>query len=96
MNPALVPVYTESMRLCGNWLAESCLESPGVILEKYLERVKSLPVCCRERASCSYDTRGSAIIQYYRQRSEIVDDCRNVIKDSFKNFSQAIGPVSRI
>uniref|UniRef100_A0A8C5CP29 non-specific serine/threonine protein kinase n=1 Tax=Gadus morhua TaxID=8049 RepID=A0A8C5CP29_GADMO len=38
MNPALVPVYTESMRLCGNWLAESCLESPGVILEKYLER----------------------------------------------------------
>ncbi|XP_020498541.2 serine-protein kinase ATM [Labrus bergylta] len=38
MNPALVPVYTESLRLCGNWLAETCLESPGVILEKYLER----------------------------------------------------------
>uniref|UniRef100_A0A8C8F0Z6 non-specific serine/threonine protein kinase n=1 Tax=Oncorhynchus tshawytscha TaxID=74940 RepID=A0A8C8F0Z6_ONCTS len=28
------------LRLCGNWLAETCLESPGVILEKYLERVK--------------------------------------------------------
>ncbi|XP_041660775.1 serine-protein kinase ATM isoform X2 [Cheilinus undulatus] len=38
MNPALVPVYTECLRLCGNWLAETCLESPGVILEKYLER----------------------------------------------------------
>ncbi|KAK7882898.1 hypothetical protein WMY93_029072 [Mugilogobius chulae] len=37
-NPALVPVYTECLRLCGNWLAETCLESPGVILEKYLER----------------------------------------------------------
>ncbi|KAK0156293.1 Serine-protein kinase ATM [Merluccius polli] len=37
-NPALVPIYTESMRLCGNWLAETCLESPGVILENYLER----------------------------------------------------------
>ncbi|KAM7399540.1 hypothetical protein PAMP_018806 [Pampus punctatissimus] len=37
-NPALVPVYTECLRLCGNWLADSCLESPGVILEKYLER----------------------------------------------------------
>uniref|UniRef100_A0A3P8UQX8 non-specific serine/threonine protein kinase n=1 Tax=Cynoglossus semilaevis TaxID=244447 RepID=A0A3P8UQX8_CYNSE len=37
-NPALAPVYTESLRLCGNWLAETCLESPGVILEKYLER----------------------------------------------------------
>ncbi|KAM7413396.1 hypothetical protein PAMA_020672 [Pampus argenteus] len=37
-NPALAPVYTECLRLCGNWLAESCLESPGVILEKYLER----------------------------------------------------------
>lgn len=39
-NPALAPVYTESLRLCGNWLAETCLESPGVILEKYLERVR--------------------------------------------------------
>ncbi|XP_068173804.1 serine-protein kinase ATM isoform X3 [Antennarius striatus] len=38
LNPAMVPVYTECLRLCGNWLAESCLESPGVILEKYLER----------------------------------------------------------
>ncbi|KAK2847025.1 hypothetical protein Q5P01_010024 [Channa striata] len=38
LNPALVPVYTECLRLCGNWLAETCLESPGVILEKYLER----------------------------------------------------------
>ncbi|XP_033952949.1 serine-protein kinase ATM [Pseudochaenichthys georgianus] len=37
-NPAVVPVYTESLRLCGNWLAETCLENPGVILEKYLER----------------------------------------------------------
>ncbi|XP_054470748.1 LOW QUALITY PROTEIN: serine-protein kinase ATM [Anoplopoma fimbria] len=38
LNPAVAPVYTESLRLCGNWLAETCLESPGVILEKYLER----------------------------------------------------------
>ncbi|KAJ7995488.1 hypothetical protein DPEC_G00245090 [Dallia pectoralis] len=37
-NPAQVPVYTECLRLCGNWLAETCLESPGVILEKYLQR----------------------------------------------------------
>uniref|UniRef100_A0A8C9RH35 non-specific serine/threonine protein kinase n=1 Tax=Scleropages formosus TaxID=113540 RepID=A0A8C9RH35_SCLFO len=29
---------TECLRLCGNWLAETCLESPGVILEKYLEK----------------------------------------------------------
>lgn len=40
MNPAVVPVYTECLRLCGNWLAETCLESPGVILENYLERVR--------------------------------------------------------
>ncbi|XP_019720538.1 serine-protein kinase ATM [Hippocampus comes] len=37
-NPALAPIYTECLRLCGNWLAETCQESPGVILEKYLER----------------------------------------------------------
>ncbi|KAJ8368814.1 hypothetical protein SKAU_G00088420 [Synaphobranchus kaupii] len=37
-NPALGPTYAECLRLCGNWLAETCLESPGVILEKYLEK----------------------------------------------------------
>ncbi|XP_061682550.1 serine-protein kinase ATM isoform X3 [Syngnathoides biaculeatus] len=37
-SPALAPVYTECLRLCGNWLAETCQESPGVILENYLER----------------------------------------------------------
>uniref|UniRef100_A0A8C2X029 non-specific serine/threonine protein kinase n=1 Tax=Cyclopterus lumpus TaxID=8103 RepID=A0A8C2X029_CYCLU len=42
LNPAVVPVYTECLRLCGNWLAETCLESPGVILEKYLERVREI------------------------------------------------------
>jgi len=40
LNPARVPVYTECLRLCGNWLSETCLESPGVILEKYMERVR--------------------------------------------------------
>ncbi|KAK7172240.1 hypothetical protein R3I93_004526 [Phoxinus phoxinus] len=38
VNPAVVPVYSECLRLCGSWLAESCLESPAIILEKYLER----------------------------------------------------------
>ncbi|XP_067102314.1 serine-protein kinase ATM isoform X1 [Osmerus mordax] len=37
-NPALVPVFSEGLRLCGTWLAETCLESPGVILEQYLEK----------------------------------------------------------
>ncbi|KAM6946333.1 serine-protein kinase ATM [Aplochiton taeniatus] len=45
-NPFLVPVYTESLRLCGNWLAETCLESPGVILEKYLERAVEVMEGC--------------------------------------------------
>ncbi|CAM9316090.1 unnamed protein product, partial [Lampetra planeri] len=44
-NPALSPVYAESLRLCGNWLAETCLESPGVILEKYLERAMEVIEC---------------------------------------------------
>ncbi|KAF6721632.1 Serine-protein kinase ATM [Oryzias melastigma] len=42
LDPTVVPAYTESLRLCGNWLAETCLESPGVILEKYLERAVEL------------------------------------------------------
>uniref|UniRef100_A0A3B1JQ60 non-specific serine/threonine protein kinase n=1 Tax=Astyanax mexicanus TaxID=7994 RepID=A0A3B1JQ60_ASTMX len=38
INPAVVPVYSECLRLCGSWLSETCLESPAVILESYLER----------------------------------------------------------
>ncbi|XP_047662626.1 serine-protein kinase ATM isoform X3 [Tachysurus fulvidraco] len=38
VNYTVVPVYTECLRLCGSWLAETCLESPAVILETYLER----------------------------------------------------------
>ncbi|XP_078258598.1 serine-protein kinase ATM [Rhinoraja longicauda] len=35
---ALVPLYVECLRLCGNWLAETCLESPGTIMQMYLEK----------------------------------------------------------
>ncbi|XP_053342610.1 serine-protein kinase ATM isoform X1 [Clarias gariepinus] len=38
INPAVEPVYAECLRLCGSWLGETCLESPAVILETYLER----------------------------------------------------------
>ncbi|CAM5075810.1 unnamed protein product [Natator depressus] len=31
-------IYTECLRLCGNWLAETCLENPTVIMQKYLEK----------------------------------------------------------
>ncbi|KAK6486135.1 serine-protein kinase ATM-like isoform X1 [Huso huso] len=36
--PGLAPMFAECLRLCGNWLAETRLESPGIILEKYLEK----------------------------------------------------------
>uniref|UniRef100_A0A672H729 non-specific serine/threonine protein kinase n=1 Tax=Salarias fasciatus TaxID=181472 RepID=A0A672H729_SALFA len=42
INPALAPTYTRCLRLCGNWLAETCLESPGVILNNYLERAMEI------------------------------------------------------
>uniref|UniRef100_A0A8C8SAM0 non-specific serine/threonine protein kinase n=1 Tax=Pelusios castaneus TaxID=367368 RepID=A0A8C8SAM0_9SAUR len=31
-------IYTECLRLCGNWLAETCLENPTVIMQNYLEK----------------------------------------------------------
>ncbi|NP_001081968.1 ATM serine/threonine kinase L homeolog [Xenopus laevis] len=31
-------LYAESLRLCGKWLAETCLESPTVIMQNYLEK----------------------------------------------------------
>uniref|UniRef100_A0A8D0HJB5 FAT domain-containing protein n=1 Tax=Sphenodon punctatus TaxID=8508 RepID=A0A8D0HJB5_SPHPU len=37
-DPSLKLIYTECLRLCGNWLAETCLENPTVIMQKYLEK----------------------------------------------------------
>ncbi|XP_062830674.1 serine-protein kinase ATM isoform X1 [Anolis carolinensis] len=31
-------IYTECLRLCGSWLAETCLENPTVIMRNYLEK----------------------------------------------------------
>ncbi|XP_045153674.1 serine-protein kinase ATM [Echinops telfairi] len=36
--PTLKLLYTECLRVCGNWLAETCLESPSVIMQTYLEK----------------------------------------------------------
>ncbi|NXP37747.1 ATM kinase, partial [Leiothrix lutea] len=38
-DPHLKLMYTECLRLCGTWLAETCLENPTVIMQKYLEKV---------------------------------------------------------
>ncbi|XP_053871494.1 serine-protein kinase ATM isoform X1 [Malaclemys terrapin pileata] len=37
-DPSLRLIYTECLRLSGNWLAETCLENPTVIMQKYLEK----------------------------------------------------------
>lgn len=31
-------MYTECLRVCGNWLAETCLENPAIIMQTYLEK----------------------------------------------------------
>lgn len=41
-DPHLKLMYTECLRLCGTWLAETCLENPTVIMQKYLEKVRSV------------------------------------------------------
>uniref|UniRef100_A0A8C5M9Z2 non-specific serine/threonine protein kinase n=1 Tax=Leptobrachium leishanense TaxID=445787 RepID=A0A8C5M9Z2_9ANUR len=35
---SLQMIYSECLRLCGNWLATACLESPTVIMQSYLEK----------------------------------------------------------
>ncbi|EHB14073.1 Serine-protein kinase ATM [Heterocephalus glaber] len=37
-NPNLKLMYTECLRVCGTWLAETCLENPAVIMQTYLEK----------------------------------------------------------
>ncbi|XP_029417756.1 serine-protein kinase ATM isoform X1 [Nannospalax galili] len=35
---SLKHIYAECLRVCGNWLAETCLENPAVIMQTYLEK----------------------------------------------------------
>uniref|UniRef100_A0A4W3HS88 non-specific serine/threonine protein kinase n=1 Tax=Callorhinchus milii TaxID=7868 RepID=A0A4W3HS88_CALMI len=44
-----VPLYVECLRLCGNWLAETCLESPGTIMQKYLEKAVEIALSHSEQ-----------------------------------------------
>ncbi|XP_040282187.1 serine-protein kinase ATM [Bufo bufo] len=37
-DPSLQLIYVDCLRLCGNWLAETCLESPTIIMQNYLEK----------------------------------------------------------
>uniref|UniRef100_A0A6J0UF85 non-specific serine/threonine protein kinase n=1 Tax=Pogona vitticeps TaxID=103695 RepID=A0A6J0UF85_9SAUR len=37
-DPSLRLIYTECLRLCGSWLAETCLENPTIIMQNYLEK----------------------------------------------------------
>ncbi|XP_043928554.1 serine-protein kinase ATM isoform X2 [Protopterus annectens] len=37
-DPSLAPMYAECLRLSGIWLAETCLENPGIIIQRYLEK----------------------------------------------------------
>uniref|UniRef100_A0A2K6FTV4 non-specific serine/threonine protein kinase n=1 Tax=Propithecus coquereli TaxID=379532 RepID=A0A2K6FTV4_PROCO len=46
-DPTLKLIYTECLRICGNWLAETCLENPTVIMQTYLEKmVRSIEALC--------------------------------------------------
>ncbi|XP_013917836.1 PREDICTED: serine-protein kinase ATM [Thamnophis sirtalis] len=37
-DPHLKLIYTECLRLCGSWLAETFLENPTIIMQNYLEK----------------------------------------------------------
>ncbi|KAM8821480.1 serine-protein kinase ATM [Eudromia elegans] len=45
-DPHLKLMYTECLRLCGTWLAETCLENPTVIMQKYLEKAVEIASSC--------------------------------------------------
>ncbi|KAF5921129.1 hypothetical protein HPG69_018529, partial [Diceros bicornis minor] len=45
-DPNLKLIYTECLRVCGNWLAETCLENPAVIMQTYLEKAVEVAGNC--------------------------------------------------
>uniref|UniRef100_A0A8C4LZS9 FAT domain-containing protein n=1 Tax=Equus asinus TaxID=9793 RepID=A0A8C4LZS9_EQUAS len=45
-DPNLKLMYTECLRICGNWLAETCLENPAVIMQTYLEKAVEVAGNC--------------------------------------------------
>ncbi|KAF3692958.1 Serine-protein kinase ATM [Channa argus] len=73
LNPALAPFYTECLRLCGNWLAETCLESPGVILEKYLERAVNV-------------IKGESGVQDFRLQSQMTEAFLSLARFAYAQY----------
>ena len=41
-DPRLKLIHIECLRVCGTWLAETCLENPAVIMQTYLEKAVEL------------------------------------------------------
>ncbi|XP_004626277.1 serine-protein kinase ATM [Octodon degus] len=50
-NPDLKLLYTECLRVCGTWLAETCLENPAVIIQTYLEKAVQIARSSHEESS---------------------------------------------
>uniref|UniRef100_A0A8D2J9V7 non-specific serine/threonine protein kinase n=1 Tax=Varanus komodoensis TaxID=61221 RepID=A0A8D2J9V7_VARKO len=44
-DPGLRLIYTECLRLCGSWLAETCLENPTIVMKNYLEKAVEVAAC---------------------------------------------------
>ncbi|XP_058519931.1 serine-protein kinase ATM [Ochotona princeps] len=50
-DPSLRIIHTECLRVCGNWLAETCLENPTVIMQTYLEKAVEVAGSCDGESS---------------------------------------------
>ncbi|XP_051881913.1 serine-protein kinase ATM isoform X4 [Pristis pectinata] len=82
-NKELVPLYIECLRLCGNWLAETCLESPGTIMQEYLEKAVTLSI---EHKSIVHSGKMEAFLSLARFSDAQYQSIDNYMKSSeFEN-----------
>ncbi|XP_063807673.1 serine-protein kinase ATM isoform X2 [Pseudophryne corroboree] len=90
-NPNLQLIYVECLRLCGNWLAETCLESPTIIMKNYLEKAVDVAESYRN-GSCDrlQDSRMKAFLSLARFSDAQYQRIDNYMKSSEFENKQAL------
>ncbi|XP_075055005.1 serine-protein kinase ATM [Mixophyes fleayi] len=90
-NPNFQLIYVECLRLCGNWLAETCLESPTIIMKNYLEKAVDVAESYRN-GSCDQlqDGRMKAFLSLARFSDAQYQRIDNYMKSSEFENKQAL------
>lgn len=83
-------MYAECLRVCGNWLAETCLENPAVIMQTYLEKAVKVAGTYDDKSSELRNGQMKAFLSLARFSDTQYQRIENYMKSSEFENKQAL------